>query len=311
MADNIQITAGTGTTILTDDCTTGHAQIVKLAISTDGSATLLPGNATDGLLVNLGANNDVTVTGTVTANLAAGTNNIGDVDVLSIVPGTGATNLGKAEDAAHADGDVGVMMLGVVNNTPSAVTGDYAALSLGTNGGLMISGCTAHDAVDAGSPAKIGAKAIAHGANPTAVAAADRTDLYANRAGVLFTIGGHPNTVTYAHSAITTAVTDTALVTVATGLKIVVTRISVTLDSASTVFPSVRIGFGTANVPALGNAGVLAAHGGVPAGGGFTIGDGSGILGIGADDADLRITTVGNATGNGLQVAVSYFTIES
>lgn len=64
MADNIQITAGTGTTILTDDCTTGHAQIVKLAISTDGSATLLPADGTDGLLVNLGANNDVVVSAT-------------------------------------------------------------------------------------------------------------------------------------------------------------------------------------------------------------------------------------------------------
>ena len=31
---------------------------------------------------------------------------IGDVDVTSIIPGTGATNLGKAEDSPHASGDV-------------------------------------------------------------------------------------------------------------------------------------------------------------------------------------------------------------
>lgn len=36
----------------------------------------LPGTSTDGLLVNLGANNDVTVTGTVTANAGTGTFNI-------------------------------------------------------------------------------------------------------------------------------------------------------------------------------------------------------------------------------------------
>lgn len=174
-----------------------------------------------------------------------------------------------------------------------------------------VAGDVAHDGGDSGNPVKIGAKAVAHGTNPTAVAAGDRTDLYANRAGVPFAIGGHPNVVSYTHTAITTAVTDAALITVGAGLKIVVTGITVTLDNASTVFPSVRIGFGTANVPALGNAGVLLAHGGVPAGGGVNRGDGSGIIGIGADNEDLRITTVNNATGNGLQVTVTYYTIES
>lgn len=40
---------------------------------------------------------------------------IGDVDVTSIIPGSGATNLGKAEDGGHSSGDVGVMALGVNN----------------------------------------------------------------------------------------------------------------------------------------------------------------------------------------------------
>ena len=318
MADNIQITAGTGTTILTDDCTTGHAQIVKLAISTDGSATLLPGDATDGLLVNLGANNDVTVSGTVTANLAAGTNNIGDVDVLSIVPGTGASNLGKAEDAAHTDGDVGVMMLGVVNNTPSAVTGDYATLSIATNGGVMVGGCTAHDAVDAGSPVKVGARAIAHGANPTAVAAADRTDLYANRHGVLFTIGGHPNIITRTvHIADADgAQTNASIVgTINTGTKVAVTSIAVTLDSATTATGgvAVKIGFGATTIPAdsaTGVDGVLLDHPGIAAGSGMVLGNGSGILGIGADGEELRLTCEDPVGGN-LAVTFSYFTIES
>jgi hypothetical protein len=47
MADGVAITAGSGTTILTDDTGAGgHAQVVKLAISTDGSGTLIPADAT-------------------------------------------------------------------------------------------------------------------------------------------------------------------------------------------------------------------------------------------------------------------------
>lgn len=53
MADNVPITAGSGTNIATDDAGAGgHVQIVKLAIGTDGSATVIPADATDGLKVN-------------------------------------------------------------------------------------------------------------------------------------------------------------------------------------------------------------------------------------------------------------------
>lgn len=107
----------------------------------------LPATTADGLLVNLGANNDVTITsGTITtvstvtsvtaiANaLPAGTNaigkltansgvDIGDVDVTSVIPGSGGTNLGKAEDGGHTTGDVGVMTLGVRNDALAAISG--------------------------------------------------------------------------------------------------------------------------------------------------------------------------------------------
>jgi hypothetical protein len=52
MADGVDVTAGTGTTILTDETASGHAQVVKLAIATDGSATLVPADATLGISVN-------------------------------------------------------------------------------------------------------------------------------------------------------------------------------------------------------------------------------------------------------------------
>lgn len=74
MADNVAITAGSGTDVATDQVsgTLEHVQLVKLAISTDGSRTLVPSDGTAGMKVDLGTDNDVTVTGTVTAN--AGTN---------------------------------------------------------------------------------------------------------------------------------------------------------------------------------------------------------------------------------------------
>ncbi len=66
---------------------------------------------------------------------------IGDVDVTSILPGTGATNLGKIEDAAHASGDVGVMALSVRNDTLAALggtDGDYAPLQVNATGALFV-----------------------------------------------------------------------------------------------------------------------------------------------------------------------------
>lgn len=107
MADGVPITAGSGTTILTDDTGAGgHAQVVKLAISTDGSGTLIPADSTNGI----------------------------DVDVTRVIPGTTATALGKAEDAAHADGDTGVLILGVRNHTGAGADGDYSAIAVNTTG---------------------------------------------------------------------------------------------------------------------------------------------------------------------------------
>ena len=72
---------------------------------------------------------------------------IGDVDVTSIVPGTGATNLGKAEDAAHSSGDTGVMALAVRNDVLEALggsDGDYAALQVTKTGALNVTETVGH-----------------------------------------------------------------------------------------------------------------------------------------------------------------------
>lgn len=241
----------------------------------------------------------------------------------ALTPGSGATDIGKAEDAVHASGDVGIMALAVRKDSATALAGtdgDYAPLEVDANGRLHVvassgvAGDVAHDGVDSGGPVKVGAVAIAHGTNPTAVAAADRTNLYANRAGVPFVIGGHPNVITRSHIVADSdnAQTDAALVTVSSGTKIVVTRLTVICDNANTGDCRVAIGFGTANVPTNTLTGVngLLVDGSFDGGAGVTIGDGSGIIGVGADNEDLRLTCSDPAGGN-IRISYSYYTIES
>lgn len=142
---------------------------------------------------------------------------IGDVDVTSVVPGTGATNLGKAEDAAHTTGDVGVMALSVRQDTAAALGGtdaDYQPLITDANGRLhtiaaiaasqtlatvttvttvstLTGGGVAHDAADSGNPIKVGARATASLAGATMVAAADRSDLICGTDGALIVRTGY------------------------------------------------------------------------------------------------------------------------
>lgn len=51
MADNVAITAGSGTTISTDDVGGAHIQRVKLTDGTDGSSTAIKGDSSGGLSV--------------------------------------------------------------------------------------------------------------------------------------------------------------------------------------------------------------------------------------------------------------------
>ena len=86
MADNVAISQGTGTDIATDQVTgtLEHCQIVKLAYSADGVKTLVTVDA-NGMLVDLGGNNNVTVdSGAITATLAAETTKvIGTINVAA------------------------------------------------------------------------------------------------------------------------------------------------------------------------------------------------------------------------------------
>jgi len=180
----------------------------------------------------------------------------------------------------------------------------------GASDGASVSGDVADNIADAGEPVKIGGKAFDLGANPAALAASDRVNATFTRAGQLFTIGGHPNIITK-NLQITDAdgaQTDTAIVTVAAGTAIVVTSYEVTADNANTGDVSCRIGFGTANTPAADAAGVIMFHPGIASGSGVVRGDGSGILGIGASDEDLRVTCEDPAGGS-ISITITYYTI--
>lgn len=177
MADtSIAITAGAGNEIDTrTEATNGHHRQVIVLGDPSTNAGVAPVSASLGLAVEVkqiaaGTNNigDVDILSIAAGDnnignvdivslpaLAAGTNaigklaantgvDIGDVDVTSIVPGTGATNLGKAEDAAHTSGDVGIMPLGVRINPASipvfaGTDGDYSAFAINANGAPLVS----------------------------------------------------------------------------------------------------------------------------------------------------------------------------
>lgn len=103
--------------------TTGDMGFVVLTKRTDTAAT--------------SANSDADYATLNTDNTGRVWVRVGATD--SITPGTGATNLGKAEDSPHNSGDVGVMVLAVRRDDPNAsvaTADDYTALSTYRTGAL-------------------------------------------------------------------------------------------------------------------------------------------------------------------------------
>lgn len=119
MADNVAITAGSGTTIATDDVSTVHYQKVKLVDGTPDSSTAIPGGG-DGLYIQGSIAHDTAVSGN------------------PIIEG-GRASLG-VPTAVSADGDVvrawrdraGRAMIGQRCDTPtqSSVAGSASSASL-------------------------------------------------------------------------------------------------------------------------------------------------------------------------------------
>jgi hypothetical protein len=105
--------AGTQRVVLATD----QPQLTN-ALKVDGSAVTQP------------------VSGTVSVN----THDVGSI-TTAVTPGTGAANLGKAEDTAHTSGDTGVAAWAVrrdANTSLVDTTGDYAPLQVDATGSLKV-----------------------------------------------------------------------------------------------------------------------------------------------------------------------------
>lgn len=82
--------------------------------------------------------------GSVVVTWSAVAVSLGPIPILlgsSISPGGGATSLGKAEDAAHTTGDIGVFMLGVRNDTNATFTSndsDYSPIKVDGSGQIYV-----------------------------------------------------------------------------------------------------------------------------------------------------------------------------
>jgi hypothetical protein len=131
LADGINIDPGTTTEVATDDCgAAGHTQIVKLAVSTDGSATLIPADTTSGLLVNVSEDS--------TLFLDAGDNTIGRVQLRNAAD---TAAMDRDEDSEAFSGDALFPVGGVRRDTPSTTTstdGDYTPLTFDSSNRLWV-----------------------------------------------------------------------------------------------------------------------------------------------------------------------------
>jgi len=204
------------------------------------------GDATDGILVNLGTNNDVTVTGTVTANAGSGTFAVSGT--VTANAGTGTFVVGDGGSSLTVDGTVaatqsGTWILGAnsgidigdvtINNASgaSAVNIQDGGNSITVDGtvtvtdGLNIEGDVAHDTVDSGNPVKIGFQA--ENAVPAAVATGDRVNGIADTYGRQLVAHIDPGMQVWKAANPTTQQTGADIWTPSAGKKIVITYLAV------------------------------------------------------------------------------------
>lgn len=207
-------TAGTAST----DVITVQGIASMTALKVDGSGVTQP------------------VSGTVTANLAAGTNNIGDVDILSIAAGD--NNIGNVD----------------------IVTMPNVTLAAGTNTNEVV-GDAAHDAAIAGNPVRIAGRAVS--SDYTAVSTGDTADLITDLNGKQIVLPyAIPENFIQGVTAAITGTSDTSVLAAAgAGVRNYVTSLTVT-NSHATVGTVVELKDGTTVIHRAYAA---------PAGGGFTV----------------------------------------
>lgn len=315
MADNLTLNSGSGgATLSTDEVTRAtvvqHVQYVKLMNGTDGAIDVIPGDATNGLDVDVvrsalpsGAStaaNQTTIIGhldgveglltTIDADtgalaaavsgtemqvdvvgaLPAGTNNIGDVDIASIAAGD--NNIGNVD----------------------IVTMPNVTLAAGTNTNEVV-GDAAHDAAIAGNPLRIAGRALAN--DYTAVAAGDTADLITTLTGKQVVQPYALPAETWSYAAASGGITNTTGVTAkaagAAGVRHYVTSAQV-INGHATVSTDVQIRDGASGT-------VLHRGYAQAAGGGYAVKFDPPLRGTAATLIEVACGTTGSATYVNLQ----------
>ena len=218
MADNVAVTEGAGKTIATDDVGGAQYQHVKVNIGADGVGTILVGGA------------GAVAAGVLRTTLASDDPAVASLSVLDDWDETNrcAVNL-IASQVGIAGG------AGAVGATVPRVTlaSDDPLVTLQTG--------IAHDSADSGNPHKIGAKAIATLSGATLVAAADRTDIYADLDGALISRGGYClGDVVSGNASNTDGTSTQVLAAGAAGVKHYITDITLTNMSSSSIYVELK-----------------------------------------------------------------------
>jgi hypothetical protein len=244
---SLRVSGGGGGTQYAEDAahTSGDTGTMALAVRRDTAAS---GASADGDYATLNVNSSGRLY--VEASLAA-SQTLATVTTLTgtttLTPGTGAANLGKAEDAVHASGDVGVMALAVRQDTRATLasaTGDYVPFTVDATGGLYTNaqGPVAHDGVVSGNPVRIAGRALT--ADYTAVAAGDVADFATTLTGKQVVYPHALPGATWSYAAASGGITNTTAVTVKTaagaGIRNYVTSLDV-VNGHATVSTEVMI----------------------------------------------------------------------
>lgn len=186
-----------------------------------------------GALIGGDASNGLDVDVTRLPALAAGTNNIGDVDVLTVP----SDPFGANADAASATGSI------------SAKLRFIASTGIPVTGTVTVAGGAAHASPVSGNPNLIAGRAS--NAIPTDVGAdGDVASLWTNRHGAQVVtvaphsgLNGDPWSLVHEGAQYTTTQTSTILVDAAAGEKIVVTQIQIQAYATTTF--DLQVYFGT------------------------------------------------------------------
>jgi len=207
---------------------TANLQSVTADITRAGSATvIISGTYAVGLVLTFEVSGDGTnwvgimaqPTNSQTVALTSGSLAVNAIAAWDISPLLGLTQLRvRATTWAAPSGSANIRIIPAVQSPELApaggavtVSGSLTTLTTVTTVGTITNGGLAHDAVDSGSPHKIGGQARI--TNPAAVADADRTNFIADKLGKQVVVGSIRDLKVQQTTTITNSTTETTILT--------------------------------------------------------------------------------------------------